>query len=341
MDRYTLEKILADIRNVKVAVYGDFCLDAYWILDPRGGEVSVETGLRTEAVKKQYYSLGGASNVVANLAALQPGKIQLAGVTGDDIFGREMRQQFETLGVDISRLITQNEKYDTVVFSKRYLNDKEQPRIDFGFFNERSTETDDIIINNLRELLPQCDALIFNQQVPGGITPSFIKKANALFNEFNDKFVVLDSRHFGEYFEHICRKTNDIEASELLGVNTADGDLTPKQLKEMSNQLYAQFHKPVFLTLGANGILTTDESGICHAPGLIFDKQLDTVGAGDTVISALAAALGAGYAANIAAEFANLAAGVTVQKLFTTGTASGEEILELNKNAKYGERLFC
>ncbi len=63
-----VSEILNKIKNVTVAVCGDFCLDAYWLLDPRGGEVSVETGLKTLAVNKHYYSLGGASNIVANLA---------------------------------------------------------------------------------------------------------------------------------------------------------------------------------------------------------------------------------------------------------------------------------
>ncbi len=340
MERQLLEKMLSDIGNVKIAVYGDFCLDAYWILDPQGGEISVETGLRTEAVSKQYYTLGGASNVVANLSDLSPAQIQLVGVIGDDIFGREMVQQFHNLKVDTQFLIRQKENYDTVVFAKRYLNDKEQPRIDFGFFNERSKETDDRIIANLRQVLPTCDALIFNQQVPGSISKSFIEKANALFDEFPEKIVVLDSRHFGRYFRNIYRKTNDIEAALLVDKEAGFGErLSPDELKEGGRQLCEQFHKPVFLTLGDKGILTFDDSGVNHIPGIIFDKQLDTVGAGDTVISALAACLGAGYTPAEAAAFANLAAGVTVQKLFQTGTASGDEILALNAEAHYTEQI--
>jgi len=44
-------------------VYGDFCVDAYWILDPKGGEISVETGLQTEAVRRHYYTLGGVDAI--------------------------------------------------------------------------------------------------------------------------------------------------------------------------------------------------------------------------------------------------------------------------------------
>jgi len=339
MDSQLLQKMLSDIETVDIAIYGDFCLDAYWILDPKGGEISVETGLKTEAVRKQYYSLGGASNVVANLAALHPGHIQLVGVIGDDIFGREMVDQFSRLNVNTERLIRQQKNYDTVVFAKRYLDDAEQARIDFGFFNKRSDESDEIIIENLRHILPTGDALIFNQQVPGSISKPFIDKANALFNEFNDKIVVLDSRHFGHYFENIYRKTNDIEAAQLIGKSVSGDHLPTAELERVGSHLYEQFHKPVFLTLGARGILAIDSDGIEHIPGILFDKPLDTVGAGDTVISALTAALAAGYPPGIAAEFANLAAGVTVQKLFQTGTAGADEIIELNKSAHYAKKM--
>ena len=49
-----VREILAEITKVKVAVYGDFCLDAYWMLDPGGSEVSVETSLQGQAVSKHY-----------------------------------------------------------------------------------------------------------------------------------------------------------------------------------------------------------------------------------------------------------------------------------------------
>jgi len=72
MDEARIQEILSKINNVHIAIYGDFCLDAYWIMDPDGSEVSVETGLKAEAVAEHRYSPGGAGNIVANLAALKP-----------------------------------------------------------------------------------------------------------------------------------------------------------------------------------------------------------------------------------------------------------------------------
>ncbi|MDZ7264624.1 MAG: PfkB family carbohydrate kinase [candidate division KSB1 bacterium] len=332
-----LAQILEKIHLVKVAVYGDFALDAYWFLDPRGGEISAETGLHSQAVKKHYYTLGGAANVVANLAALEPAEIKVIGVIGNDIFGREMIRQFVELGVNHDSLVIQNENFDTVVFSKIVLEGKEQPRIDFGFFNQRSPETDDKIITALADALNRCDALIFNQQVPNSLSnEKFIQNANALFDQFNDKVVLLDSRHYGHRFKNIYRKTNAVEAARLNGI-TADvlDQIDFEATKIHAQKLFDESGKPVFITRGSKGILVVDQAGSHEIPGIQFNKPIDPVGAGDTVVSALALCLGAGFSPVEAAEFANLAAAVTVQKLFMTGTASGKEILDLCREIGY------
>jgi len=337
MNEERIKEILSGIKDVKVAVYGDFCIDAYWLLDPRGSEVSLETGLQAQAVGKHYYSLGGASNVVANLAALEPEAIMVIGVVGDDIFGRELRRQFHELGVDTKHLVIQEEIFDTVAFGKPYLEGNEQPRMDFGFFNKRTEATDDALLAGIKDALETADVLIANQQVPGSITnESFIEGANSLFKKYTDRPVLLDSRHFGRKFRHIYRKTNDLEAAQLNNVDVAPGDvLALADVKEYALNLYRQFNKPVFLTRGPRGIITVDSDGIHEVSGIQLLKKLDPVGAGDTVTSALALCLGAAVPPAEAAEFANFAAAVTVQKLFQTGTASGDEILEIGKDADY------
>jgi len=337
MDQRRIQEILTRIEETRVAVYGDFCIDAYWMLDPKGSEVSEETGLQARAVRRHYYSLGGASNVVANLAALKPRSIQVVGVIGDDIFGRELRRQFEQLGVDTTHLVVQREGYDTVAFGKPYLDEVEEPRIDFGFFNRRSAGTDAALLDGIRHALQTVDAMIVNQQVPGSITHvEFIDRANGLFQEFAGKPILLDSRHFGDRFQHIVRKTNDREAARLNGVQVArDENPSIEDVRGYAQNLYRQFNKPVFLTRGSRGMLAVDGEGVHEVPGIQLLKKLDPVGAGDTVTSALALCLGAGVPPAEAAEFANFAAAVTVQKLFQTGTAGGEEILAVAKDPDF------
>ncbi len=337
MKKERIKEIIAKIKNVKVAAYGDFCLDAYWMLDPRGSEVSVETGLQAIAVAKHYYSLGGASNVVANLAALCPASIKVIGVLGDDIFGREITRQFEALGVDTTDLVIQKENFDTVTFGKQYLEGNEQPRVDFGFFNKRSHETDQTLLAGIEKALQSCDSMIINQQVPGVMdNDDFVDGLNRLLDKYTDKVVLLDSRHYGSKFKNIHRKTNDLEAALLNGANVGLEDVFNREdIMKFAQNLYTQSNKPVFVTRGLRGIMTVDDSGVNENPGIQLIKKLDTVGAGDTVTSALALCLGGGVKSYEAAGFANFAAAVTVQKLFQTGTATGDEIIAVGQDPDY------
>jgi len=332
-----VKEILEGIRSVQVAVCGDFALDAYWILDPRGSEVSVETGLHAQAVGEHYYTLGGASNIVANMLALKPAAVLTIGVIGEDIFGRELSRQLESQGADTSGFVVQREHFHTTTYAKRYLNDEELQRIDFGFFNERSAETDDKVLDTLETALRTFDAVVLNQQMPGSFSnESFIQEANALFQKYDDKIVILDSRHYGHRFSNVYRKTNDVEAARLNGVEAATTDVIGIQdTRAYATSLYNQSEKPVFVTRGSRGMLAVDAGGVHEVRGIELLGKLDPVGAGDTVTSALAVSLAAGVEPAEAAEFANFAAAVTVQKVFRTGTAAGEEIIAVSADPDY------
>ena len=141
--------ILEKIKEVKVAVYGDFCLDAYWIIDPEGSEISVETGQQAQSVSHHYYSPGGAGNVAANLAALSPRRIKAIGVLGNDIYGRELKQQLAQKGIDISSLVVQEDQFHTYAFVKSHLDEKEISRVDFGVKNQRTIQTDKLLLASI------------------------------------------------------------------------------------------------------------------------------------------------------------------------------------------------
>lgn len=337
MDEARIKGILSKIKNVHIGIYGDFCLDAYWIMDPDGSEVSVETGLKAEAVAEHRYSPGGAGNIVANLAALKPAGIRLVGVVGNDIHGRELTTQLKNLGADISALTIQKDHFDTYTYTKKYYGEREEPRIDFGVKNRRSKKTDQEILKNLETALRECDLLIFNQQVAGSIPhPGFIEEANRLFQKYGDTPVVLDSRHYTARFRNVIRKANETEIAILNGKKVTPRDfISLEEVRQYGKNIFDQYRKPVFVTCGERGIICFDEHGVTEIPGILLQTKLDTVGAGDTTISALASCLASGIAPPEAAAFANLAAAVTVQKLFTTGTASGEEIIAINREADY------
>ena len=56
-----LDDALSRVAKARVGVLGDFCLDAYWQIDPDRSERSVETHRPVQKVRFQQYSLGGAA----------------------------------------------------------------------------------------------------------------------------------------------------------------------------------------------------------------------------------------------------------------------------------------
>jgi len=332
-----IESLLSKIRQIKIAIYGDYCLDAYWSLDPRKSEISLETGLQAEAITSQTYSLGGTSNVVANLAALNPSEIKLFGVVGNDLFGKEMVSQLKDMKVDISGLITQENHFSTYVFAKRILEGEELPRHDFGIYNRRTAETDKAILDLLKKSIPDVDAVIINQKIHSSLENGlFINGLNDLIAEFPDKLFLVDSRHVSNGFRGVIIKTNEVEAARLCGLDVSRDDVfSLNDVTKFAREIYDYHKKPVVITRGSNGIIACDSDGICDISGLQFLKRTDTVGVGDAILSALTCALAVGATTDESIRFANFAGGVVVQKVFQTGTANPREIIDLAADSDY------
>jgi bifunctional ADP-heptose synthase (sugar kinase/adenylyltransferase) len=157
-----LVKLLADIRGVRIAVIGDFCLDAYWTLDASLSETSIETGLPTRPVRSQRYSLGGAGNVVSNLVAMGVRRVSAFGLVGSDPFGREMLRILQGLGVETRAVLTQEEGWSTPAYIKPVEGESEQGRIDFGNANGMDPSLGRELLAALRAALDSLDLVVVN-----------------------------------------------------------------------------------------------------------------------------------------------------------------------------------
>jgi rfaE bifunctional protein kinase chain/domain len=331
-----LEALLRDIRRVRVAVIGDFCLDAYWTLDASLSEISIETGLATRPVRSQRYSLGGAGNVVNNLVALGVSAVRAIGVLGDDPFGREMRKIMEAAGVDTRSLLVQEKDWDTPVYIKPVEGESEQGRIDFGNANRLDPSLGEKLLAELRAALPAVDIVIVNQQLDHGINTEALRLGLAALIGGARVPFICDSRSFSDSYAGAMRKLNDREALRLCGERWESADPVPRpDAARAAETLSARWKTPVFLTRGPRGMLVRDAAGLHEVPGLQILGRIDTVGAGDSALAGIAAALAAGRGGPEAAGLGNLVAGVTVQKLFITGTASPAEVMAIGAEPDY------
>jgi phosphoglycolate phosphatase-like HAD superfamily hydrolase len=240
-------------------------------------------------------------------------------------------------GINPKNLIVQEKDWSTHVYTKPYIGDIEQNRIDFGNFNMLSEQTADILISNLETEIPEVDIIIINQQVLSGIhTEYFRSKITKVIQNFPDKIFIVDSRNYSASYEGAYRKMNDLEAAILGGFKKDTDDVVLySEVKEAAVNLYRKFGKPLFITRGARGSIIVNENGVTNIDGLMIISKVDTVGAGDSYLAGAASALAAGYSLEIAAEIGSYVAGVTVQKLFQTGTASPAEILNIGTDPDF------
>lgn len=329
-----LTRILNLISDISIAVVGDFCVDAYWEIDPRAEELSLETGKPTIAVKGQQYSLGGAGNVATNLAALGVRQIVALGVTSDDLFGREMLGQMRNLTINVGSLIRQEKGWATPVYAKPYRGSIEQNRIDFGRFNTLSRTSERALIAAVHDEVSKVDAVIVNQQLPRSIfTRTVIRAFTDLAEKYPEKVFLADSRHRTMDFRSMICKLNAIEAAALFGKKVSHNELvSAAHLCRYAEHFFKQSRKPVFITRSRLGLFLFDGNGAVEIPALKVAGAIDPVGAGDTVVASLAAALAAGSSPLQAGELAMIAAAVTVRKLRQTGTAGPEEILRISRS---------
>ncbi|GAB3689493.1 D-glycero-beta-D-manno-heptose-7-phosphate kinase [Spirosoma flavus] len=326
-----IEVLFERFKDVKIGVIGDFAVDLYYSLQTQTGEQSLETKKDVFWGSQPRASLGAAGNVVQNLTALGVHRVHAIGCVGDDLYGREMQHLFQTLNVNTQHLLKASENWDTCVYTKPNDDGQEANRIDFGTANSLSDAFFDQLLAGLESLLVHLDVLIINQQFAKPLlTKERVFSINDLIQRFPSVQFVADMRDVGTYVHGATLKVNTNELARFLDVAAPEHpDLN--WCVEHGTTLREQLGGALLITRGPAGILYLDQNGPQYVEGLHLSGELDTVGAGDTVVAAWSACRGAGATLAQALEMANLAAAITVQKLRQTGTATLPEILALHK----------
>jgi len=329
LNKELINNILCKAKTAKIAVIGDFCLDVYWFLNEIASEKSLETDLPTWPIAEQEYSLGGAGNVVNNLHALGCENIHVFGVVGTEPWGQKLMQKLYKLNVNCEGMITQEKHWATPAYVKPYKEQNELNRIDFGNFNKLDTETLNCLLSLLEKNLQNQDIVIISQQIAGSLfVDEFIEKLLILINKFCDTLFIVDSRHNSGDFPSAILKLNDFTAESMVDNTTPNGvGVTRENAIKTAKTLCKKLKKTIFITRGINGCILVDEGVIKEIPSIKITGKIDTVGAGDSMLAGICIGLVSGQDAYNSACLGNLAAAVSIQKLYQTGTVSPEELL--------------
>ena len=335
MDNTRLSQILGRFPKTRLLVVGDFFLDKYLDLDQRLSETSLETGPEAYQAVGVRCSPGAAGTVVNNLRALDVGVMAL-GVIGDDGEGYELKRALTRQNVDISPLITHPDRF-TPTYIKPMMRQvdgqvHELNRIDI---KNRSPLPDAIqtrLIEILWDLAPVVNGVVVADQVPeancGTVTDRIRTSLSELATRYPDLTIAADSRERIGLFQGIMLKPNAREALRAVGTEPGDDHFEPDEVKAAGITLFQRTGQPVFVTIGAEGVLVFTEEAVRHVPGMPASGPVDIVGAGDSVMAGIVASLCAGAVPAEAALVGNLVASITVQQVGTTGTASRQQVLD-------------
>ena len=331
-------------------VVGDFFLDKYLIVDQGLAEVSLETGLEAHQVVEVRVSPGAAGTVTNNLCALGVDVVAV-GVVGDDGEGFELLRGLDATGVDVDGIVIRTDRF-TPTYTKPMLRvrggaQRELNRLDIKNRGKTPADAEDRIIKALRGLLPQAHAVIVADQVQeedfGVVTERVRDELAALAHTYGEVPFLADSRERIGLFENMLIKPNAREAVRAVdreagwrGDPDPTWELDRDLIESVGERLYRRNGQPVFLTIGAHGVLAFHADGPTLAPAVRHSGPIDIVGAGDSAMAGMAAALCAGASVAEAAEVGCLAAGVTVRQIGATGTASRRQILDLWRSGTSG-----
>ncbi len=332
MELSRLEELLSAFLSRRILVVGDFFLDEYRIIDRALSETSLETGLEAYQVVERRTSPGAAGNVAANLAALGC-QVTTLGVIGRDGHGSELKQALDKSGVDPRGLIESGEVV-TPTYTKPIAVEKdgrrhELERLDIKNRAPLPAPLEVEIIRCLRELLPGVDGIVVADQVVesgcGVITDRVRDEIIQLAVDHPRVVIAVDSRARIGLFRRVVLKPNAQEALSAINPGLAHASGLDR-LRACADQLFQRSARPVFLTMGDQGILVASDTGCQRVPAVPVSGEIDIVGAGDSCMAGLAAALVCEAQPVEAAFFGVLAASVTIQQIGVTGTASPDQI---------------
>jgi len=321
---------LGAFSQLRVLVAGDFMLDEY--LWGRVERINPEAPVPVVEVQRETRTLGGAGNVVNNLAAMGA-QVEVLGLVGEDHPGELLRQELARLGVSAAGLFT-DPRRRTSRKTRVMAGSQQVVRIDRETRNPVSPQVAESARECLEARLPALDALILSDYGKGALTPFFLQE---LIRRARDRGlpVVVDPKgaDYTRYAGATVITPNRQEAQLAAGRDLETWEDLAAAGRDLVNRLSLDF---LLITLGPDGMALFDRSGppthIPARPREVFDVS----GAGDTVAAVIALALAQWRDPLLAAALANIAAGVVVGKVGTAPVFRGELERELGRQ---GTRL--
>mgnify|MGYP004468106765 FL=1 len=311
------------VKNCRVLVVGDVMLDRYFY--GKVTRISPEAPVPVNLINEKQNTLGGAGNVAHNLARLGC-KVYLTGLLADDHHGRLLINKMRKVGINTDGVIVGRDYTTTKV---RILGGHQQMmRLDFE-------ETEAPTLKKAKEMLSYVeqrlqsglDVIIISDYGKGVCTENICQNIIKLAHESKIKVLVDPKGNaWSKYINADYITPNVKETGIVIGEEIPNNI---ESLRKAANKIANDYSiKNVVITRSEKGISIFSKDKEFYAP-TVAQEVFDVSGAGDTVISVLAAGIAGNMDVEKVMKMANIAAGVEVRKLGTYAVSNNEIILDL------------
>ena len=324
-----MEVQVPDFHTARVLVCGDVMLDRYW--HGPTSRISPEAPVPVVKIHDSENRAGGAGNVALNIACLGA-STQLLGITGKDDNGQQLQSLLQQAGVECHFL--QHPHHPTITKLRIISRQQQLIRLDF----EEAFHATDLtsLYNDFDQQVANAGVVILSDYGRGSLSnpQRLIESAQRAGVP-----VLVDPK--GTDFERYRGATlitpNLSEFEAVVGSCPDDDTLVAK-----GQALLQEYDlEAVLVTRSEKGMtLIRKDQTPFHLPTRAREVY-DVTGAGDTVISVLAASLAAGASMEHATALANTGAGVVVGKLGTATVTTEELCSELRSESHQGAGVFA
>lgn len=309
----TLDKIV----STPILVVGDLILDRYvW---GKVDRISPEAPVPVVEVVKTEDRLGGAGNVVRNLATIGA-KPAVVGLIGHDDDGKVLEGLFREIGADTSGVVVDSDR-PTTVKTRVIAHTQQIVRIDRERKGGDVSKVSGKMCSALEAQIEKNRAVILSDYGKGAVSKElleFLHKASLdhrLQLSGRPLFVDPHGRNYENYRSMSVAKPNKKEAEMASGrtINSVQDAFAAADvlMKKWNSEM-------MVVTLGEDGMIVKqvgEEKGV-HLETMA-QEVFDVSGAGDTVTALFCAALAVGSSPTTAGVLANIAAGIVVSEVGT------------------------
>lgn len=338
MNKQEISDLLTNkISSIKVAVIGDIMLDRYYFGDVH--RISPEAPVPVASIVKENSCLGGAANVVNNLANLGV-QVFVAGIIGKDANGESLLELMHKYDIDTSGLIIEENRPTTTKL--RVLGAKQQMlRLDFEQKTPTTSLQQDYLLKWLQKLLDNgLSGVIISDYGKGLCTDSLCESVIQQARMANVPVLVDPKGHeWNKYSGADYITPNVKEIGEALGREVLNEDDSTIQAARDIMARYAI--ENVVVTRSEKGVSLLNSTKQLHDKATALEV-FDVSGAGDTMAATFMAGIAGGLEQKSALKMANLAAGIVVGKVGTQPVLLPElleAVRSVEREAGYEQRI--